>query len=311
VSDYLKAIENEMASEKLSRGEGTGIISRVLSVLQALAFVYIYVQFFKDNQLIPLIIMLGLGFTRFCPLVLIILLIYFVVISYWSGLLLILIYGGLGLLSVWSGLGNIKKNIHSRKANINPFNGMGRLPIYLILVIFGLSLLLSGFLSIISWFLLIILSIYVGGRYYLRLRFNWCKIHYSLMVHYSEISGCQAGISSRTGEKFNIEEALKSLVKIAYNHLNDEDANSIIRTAENRMKEFSDRDELIKIIHKKNPLANSDEINDYMEKTESLINAKDKAFYFVRYVIAEIISKEYGEQERIKYIYAVMTRQAG
>ena len=47
-----------------------------------------------------------------------------------------------------------------------------------------------------------------------------------------------------------------------------------------------------------------------MEKTESLINVKDRAFYFVRYVIAEIISKEYGEQERIKYIYAVMTRQA-
>jgi len=312
MSDFFKRMENEIAYEKVGRGEGIGPISRILSGVNLLVLVYLLVYLFKDQQYLPLIILLALGFTRFGHWVSIGILIYFIVTKYWVGTALVLLYGGIGWLSVWFGVRNIKRNLYSGRANIDPFEGMADLLFILIfqLAFFGLALLTSGIISIVFWVLFGLISFWEVYRYYYRLSSPWRRLHFPLMVHYSAIVGYQMGVAESTGKEFNIEEALRSLVKTAYRYMEDDEVNSLIESAEEKMTNFSDREALQELFQRSNPSVESNKLQELMDKIEASLKNQEEKGLRIRYVIAEIVGRDYGEQERIKYIHAVITGQA-
>ena len=312
MSGFLKRMENEIAYKKVGRGEGTGPISRILSGINLLALVYLLVYLFKDQQYIPLIILVVLGFTRFGHWVSIGLLIYFIVAKYWVGTGLILLYGGIGWLSVWFGVRNIKRNLYSGRANIDPFEGMADLLFILIfkLILFGVALLTSGIVSIIFWVLFGFVTLFEVGRYYQRLSSPWRKLHFPLMVHYSAIAGYLVGAAKSAGKEFNIKQALHSLIKAAYRYMEDDEINLLIESAEKKINNFSDREALNKLFQRSHPSLDPNKIEELMDKIETTLRNPEEKGLRIRYAIAEIVGREYGEHERMKYIYAVFTGQA-
>ena len=312
MSDFFGRIENETAYERMARGEGTGPTSRVLSGVNLLALIYLLVYLFKDQQYLPLIVLLALGFTRFGHWVSIGLLIYFVVAKYWVGTALVLLYGGLGWLSVWFGVRNIKRNQNSSRANIDPFEGMGDLVFILIfqLVFFGLALLTSGFLSIVFWVLFALVAFFEAGRFYHRLSSPWRRLHFPLMVHYSAIAGHQMGAADSTDKEFNIEQALYSLVKTAYHYMDDGEVHSLIESAKKKMTGFTDRRALKGLFQKNSPSMDHNRLPEVMDKIETSLGNREEKGLYVRYVVAEIVGRDYGEQERTKYVHAIVTGQA-
>lgn len=312
MSVLFKRIENEIAYKKVGQGEGTGPISRILSGVNLIALVYLLVFLFKDQQYVPLIILVVLGFTRFGHWVSIGLFIYFIATKYWGGTALVLLYGGIGWLSVWFGVRNIKRNLYRGRANIDPFEGMADLLFILIfqLAFFSLALLTSGILSIIFWVLFGLVTLFEAGRYYQRLSSPWRRLHFPLMVHYSAIAGYQVGVTKSTGKEFNIEQALYSLIKAAYRYMEDDEVNLLIESAEKKMTNFSDRKALSKLFQRKNLSVEPNKIEELMDKIETKLRNPEEKGLRIRYAIAEIVGRDYGEHERIKYIYDVFTGQA-
>jgi len=312
MTDFIKRIEKEIAFNKMGRGKGTGPISRILSIVQLIVFVYIVIFLFKDKQYLPFIILLLLGVTKFGHWVLIGLLIYFISTQYWTGVSLVLLSQGIGFLSVWFGLRNIKKNQFSGKADIDPFEGMDDIIITLIfqLIFLVLALLTSNTLSIIFWILFGLLTVYESGRFYHRLSSPWRRLHFPLMVHYLSIAGSLLAIQEITGKEFDIQIALRTLVNKAYPYMENDEVNSILESAKKKMTNFNDKEELKLLIQRKRNILDQNNLNDLLNKIETTLMSPKNNAMFVKYVIAEIIGRDYGKQERLNYIYAVLTGQA-
>lgn len=312
MSEFFKRMENEIALEKMGRGEGTGPISRILSGVNLLTLVYLMVYLFKDQQYVPLGILLILGFTRFGHWVSIGFLVYFIITKYWIGTALVLLYGGIGWLSVWFGVRNIKRNLYSGRSTVDPFEGSPiLLPVFIFqLIFFALALLTSNILSAIFWALFGLVILYETGFFYHRLRAPWCRLHFPLMVRYAGIAGYKVAEAKSTAKDFHIKEALSTLVKSAYPYMKDDEVDSLIGSAEKKMANFSDREALNELFMKGKSSIDCNKLQELMDKIEIALKNQEEKGLYIRYVIAEIIGRDYGEQERQKYIHSVITGQA-
>ncbi|MFZ3122914.1 MAG: hypothetical protein WA104_06120 [Thermodesulfovibrionales bacterium] len=312
MSDFFKRMENGIAYEKVGRGEGTGPISRILSGINILILVFILTYLFKDHKYIPLGILLVSFFTSFGHWIGMGVIIYFVITRYWSGAFLLSLYVIISFFWVWFGMRSIKRNLYSGRASVDPFEGMhDLLPIFIIQVLsFGIALITNGILSIVFWVIFALVTIYEVGRYYVRLASPWRRIHFPLMVRYSSIAGYQMGTAERTGKEFSIKDVLHTLVKSAYPYMEDYQADSLIKSAQEKMYNFSDKEALKKLFHKSKHSIDDNKLQELMDKIETALKNPQEKGLLVRYIIGEIIGKDYGEQERLKYIHAVITGQA-
>jgi len=312
MSDFEKYKEN-LAYKQTKQGKGTGLTSKMLSGVNIFLWVYLVIVLFKDQFYIPALFFLALAFTRFSHWASIGLAVYFGLIGYWKGFVLLLVVGLIGWGSVWFGMKNVKKNLFSDKAEISPFEGMQDLVLYFIIqvVLLILALVTSGILSLILWLLFGLITLVEISRYYFRLRHPWCKVHYSLMQRYSMIAGRHAGLAERKGDgDFDIREALADFVKIIYPTWDKSKVDSFLDGVLGKLNNFSDREDLLKFFKKINPNVKQDTLKKLGDKIrKELKNPKDKSGK-VAWVIAEVIGKDYGKNERIRYLHAVITSEA-
>jgi len=127
MADIIKKFESELAYQKMSKGEGTGPVSRILSNVNILIIVFLLAALVKNELYVPAVILVLFGFTRFGHFVIIGLGIYFLIIGYWTGVIIFLVAGLVGYSSVFFGTKNIKQNLYSAKARVDPFEGMADL----------------------------------------------------------------------------------------------------------------------------------------------------------------------------------------
>lgn len=179
----IKKFENEIAFQKMSKGEETGPISRILSNVNILLIIFLLATLIKNELYVPALILALLGFTQFGHFVIIGLFIYFIIIGYRAGIIIFLIIGLVGYSSVYFGIKNIKKNLYTTKARIDPFEGMTDLILILILqsIFFFVALITSGITSIIFWILFGLIILFEAGRFYHRLASPWSSLHYPIM----------------------------------------------------------------------------------------------------------------------------------
>jgi hypothetical protein len=312
MSNFLQRIEDVLVQDKLGRAQGTGPISRIFSGVNLLILVYLLVYLLKDHKYIPLGILLILGFTRFGIWISIGLLVYFLLTRYWTGSALVFGYLLVGWLAVWLGGKNIRKTLHSGRADVDPFEGMGDMTFIVIflLAFLGFALLTSGTLSTIFWILFGLAILYVIERFYGRLRPPWRRLHFPFMIRYSSIAGYQSALSETTGDEFEIKEALASLIKGAYPYMRDDEVNTLIESAQQKMVIFSDRELVTKSIRKSNPSLDHNRLQELLNETEKHLKDPNEKALYIRYVIAEIVSREYGELEREKYVHAIFAGRA-
>jgi hypothetical protein len=307
MSYFLEKFENEHAYQEMSKGEGTGPISRILSNVSILASVFLLVTLFKAQFYWPAFLLLVLGFTRFGRWVSIGLLVYFVIIQYWIGVIIMAIIGAFGWISVWYGIKNIKKNLYSGKVNIDPFEGMVDLLFLLIfqVVFFALALFTSGVLSIVFWVLFGLVTLFEVGRFYHRLASPWRQLHYPLMVRYAAIAGCYAGVAQKENKEFDIEAAIDAFVKVIYPNWTDEEITKFVKMIDEKMNSFADEDKLCDFIKKINTQIEDKKLDALLGKIQEHFKKKSP-----RWVIAETIERDCGIEERTKYLYSVIVGKA-
>jgi len=307
MSNFLEKLENEFAYQKMSKGEGTGPISRILSNVSILVLVFLLVTLFKAQFYWPALLLLVLGFTRFGHWVSIGVLVYFAIIQYWTGVIIMVVYGAVGWISVWYGMRNIKKNLYSGKAEVDPFEGMVDLLFLLIfqVVFFAVALFTSGILSIIFWVLFGLVTLFEAGRFYYRLASPWRQLHYPLMVRYVAVAGYQAGVAQRENKELDMEAAINEFVKVIYPNWSDEEIQKFVKTIDEKMNSFADKDNLRVFFKKISPQIEDKKIDELLGKVQEYLKKRNP-----RWVIAEVVERDYGVDERIKYLYSIIVGQA-
>jgi hypothetical protein len=309
--DYLQNYLDNLALEKFKKGEGSGPISKLISIISLHSLVLIIAVLFNEKQFIPLGIFLVLSFTPVGIWVSLALVIYFIIIKFWIGVVLIVLYAFFVWFSSWLGMRNIKKNLLSNKSTINPFEGIFELKVLTIaiLTLFGLALITNGTLSVILWILYLIITFFLLIRLYTRIRTKWSQIHYSLMIRYASFSGLEAGTSESEKREFIIENPLVQLIQSAYAFADKDKARELFNQAKMKLDKFQDSKGFEKLLKRKNPNIDSLSLLNVLTKMEQLAKTGQNKL-LVRYVIGEIVGNDFGDDERLKYLIATYMGEA-
>lgn len=309
MSDFFSGVEDQIVLDSLPRGQGTGIASRICSQISLFVTAYLAVYLIEDKRYLVAALVLLLGFTRFGHWALFGLLIYFAIGRYWAGVALASLFLGVYGLATWLGARNIRRNLYSGRANIEPLEGEFDLLLapVLGLAFFGFALLCSGIVSTLLWALFGLITVWQAGRFHYLLRSPWRRIHFPLMVRYAHIAGLETGLAQSTGSEFGFEGALRALVTSAYPHWDDGQVDLLISSARDKMTSFSDREALSELFKRRNPLIETSRLDEAMRVMERALTDPEEKGIRVRYVIAEVIGRDYGPQERLRYISSVLT----
>lgn len=307
MNDFLEKVIDGIAYRKASRGEGTGPASKMFSSLNILIFVLWLVTLFKAKFYWVALTLLISVFTRFGLWVSIVLLIYFVIVHYWVGIVFLFTYGVIGWISAWLGIKNIKNNLYSGKTQVDPFEGMPDISFfYIFQVIFlSLALLIPGIPSVASWILFGIVTLFVLYRFYYRLVPRWRRLHCPLMVRYAPVVGYHSGIAKRENKKFDMDPSLKDFIKSIYPSLSSEELEDYLNTVDAKMESFAERNGLISVFRKDNLVVDSKKLNEALDEFHKHLKKRNP-----RWIIAEVIERDYGVDEKINYLQAILTGQA-
>ncbi|TEU21884.1 MAG: hypothetical protein E3J21_01330 [Anaerolineales bacterium] len=297
-------IIHDIARRRTSRGRTTGPYSRLLSGVCNLLFIYILVSLFKDKYYIPLVALVALVMTPIAPLAVLGSFIYFLYVKYWTGVILLAVLWLIGWLSVRFGIRYNAKRITGQAAYVDPFEGMPDVGTAGIiqLCLFALALLIPGTLAIPFWVLFGLATAYRLFFYYFRLRSPWATLHYPLMLRYTAICASQMAMAARQGEQYSAESTLHALVTSAYPGWTSEQVVSLISSAKQKMLVFTDREPLEHCIRSRNPSLDRNALSESMGKIQAALNGPDRDAIVLGYAIAEIVGRDFGDNERTKYL---------
>lgn len=302
----------DMAYRRTSRGRTTGPYSRLISGVWLLLLVYILVSLFKDKHYIPLVVLAALVMTPISPLAVLGSFIYFLYVKYWTGVILLAVLWLVGWLSVRFGIRYNAKRITGQAAYVDPFEGMSDVGIAGIIQLcsFALALLITGALAIPFWVLFGLAIAYRLFSYYFRLRSPWATLHYSLMLRYTAICASQMAVAAREEKQYSTESTLHALVTSAYPGWTSEQVISLISSAKQKMLAFADREPLEDYIRLRNPSLDGNALSESMDKIQAALNGPDRDAILLGYVIAEIVGRDFGDNERTKYLIEFISGRA-
>lgn len=308
--DLLSMKLHKIAGEKFRKGEGTNPLSKILSLISLHLFVFIIACIFNEKMYIQTALFIVLGLTPLSVFVCIGFIVYFIIIKYWIGVILCLIYLIITQFATSYGVNTVKKNLISGKSNINPFEGAIEIKlIYIILPLFGFALITNGIISIILWVIYGLLTILLSLKILYRTREKWRQIHFPLMYRYSTFSGYEEGIREKEKREFEIKNPLVRLILSAYENMNYEEAVIIYKDAQDKLINFQDKLSLQRLLNEKFKNVITSKLEEMLAKTENLTKSEND-YLSIRYVISEIVEKEFGSDERIEYLFAVFSGKA-
>lgn len=243
------------AFERTRLGKTTGPASRLLSWIQMHFFMLILTILYKDQQYLSLAILVIFSFTSIGPLFIIGVGIYFAMTQYWVGLISILLYWIVGFASVRLGVLNNQKKIEGQSANVDPFEYIPETyhPILFQFVAFGIALLTAGIISIFAWVAYILITGYFVMRFAFRLQSDWGKLHYPLMLRYSELAGKEAATAKFENSDSSIDNLLLPLVRGVYPNWSIEELQELIISAKNKLTTLSDSAAIRRYLNNLNP----------------------------------------------------------
>lgn len=241
----LQELLRPVADRYFTQGRGTGPVSRAFSYFALLSLVWAAARFFEDSHYGMLIVLGVLGLTRYGTIAIIGLIIYALIIKYWTGAFILILQEVFGYISYYFGKKNITTLLCSGKPMVEPFENM--LDLYLALkfslVVFGLGIILNGTLSSIMWAMFLAIMLYILVRALIRLYPRYKRVHYPMMSRYYNIAAEIFTDLNRRGKEFDYSAAAQSLLETAVSPTR---AAEILKRAEERMKIFSDYDALKK-----------------------------------------------------------------
>jgi len=312
MNDFFEKFQDDQALKETSKGRGTGPISRILSGVNIFLWIYLLVNLLKNGFYIPVLLFIIFGWGKFSLWMGLGLIIYFGVVKYWPGFILLLLSSVVGWFSVWFGTKNVKKNLFSNKALIDPFEGMNEMTIVfpLQIIFFIFALFSSGLIAGIFWTFFIVLLLYEAIRYYWRLRSPWCGIHYPLMIRHARIVGQFFFKKKKFGTEYTINDILEELLKSVYKSWSTEKINFFIDETNEKIDNLTDKKSFTEYLLKLFPNITKEKAEKLFIEFCNIANNPKEYVLKSKMIAAEIIESDYGTQEKMKYLFAVITNKA-
>jgi hypothetical protein len=303
--------EYRRALDRTSQGKTTGPGSRIFSWI----FLNLYVitaAYLIDNRLyLVVIIAVILAITPIAPLGIIGMSIYLFYARLWTGFTLTLLLVISGFLSVRLGVRYNARRIRTRGAFVDPFENIQEIaPATIVQLGFlALALLFDGFIAAVFFLISGLAALIIFWRYAFRLRANWARLHYPLLIRYSMYAGEEAARAMIHGREQSIHNTIPPFLRSVYPDRTEQELAEISASAEQKLVDFSD--ELPIGDYFKAQGIDPHKIDRYLEERRLEVQqGKGWNSKFLRYIIAEIITMEFGHAERIKYIAALLTGEA-
>jgi len=193
--------------------------------------------------------------------------------------------------------------------NINPF--YGRKDIYYLLIVLVLSLTLSIFVLSIRIPLLLIsllITLYLLLVLSYRLYPKWRRIHCPLMYKYVKYIAQENIYSQNSNEGFNGERAVYWMFSDIFK--NDTIAANLVETANKNINHLHS-EQIISEYLKKYFQSNTEKIVAFTKVCKKLLQKEEYYNSFIiRFCIAEVIGTVYGNDEKAKYLIAVLSDKA-
>lgn len=117
-------------------------------------------------------------------------------------------------------------------------------------------------------------------------------------------------MAKNENREFNVKKALHNLVKNIFPNFSNEEIQEEIHVVEEKMKKFSDRELLEQEFIKANPRIDKDKLKEILDKIAHILRDPKEHDLTIRWFIAEIIERDYGKDERAKYLRSVILGQA-
>lgn len=294
---------DKVAFKKLISGELTpGPISRLFLLLSNHVLIFLLVFLLKDKLHIPFIIFIVLGFTRAAVLIGFLGISYFIYLHYWAGVTIISLHLLFITLSTWSGYRYAKRNLSNQSTNISPFERTDLATFHLVqLLSFGYALYSNGIPSAITWIIYSLVTFLILSKALVRLKSKWCYLYYPLAIRYAHFLGREVRINERENKTPSIENVLNELLRSVYPNLNETETIDFIQNIKVKLHHFTDRNDLIAYCKQfsKNTdealyVRTFDDMQIYLQKDEE----RHLPFFF----FAEMIERDFGKKERLKFM---------
>jgi hypothetical protein len=311
VRDFLSQLFEPEIQARLRRAKGTGAASWILSACVLFVAVYLLVALAARHLWIPFAILLVLSLTPLVSIGGIGLATYSFATGRWILGGLFLCQGAASVLAVWAGRKNIEGILLRGRANIEPFEGAPDLTLltWLTLGLLAAALATRGTASLVLWIVLGLVAMMLVGRAWFRLFPRWSRLHFPLMFRYAGCAGMEAARSEAMASEFDIHSALTSLVKGCYEYMDEHDARLVVGAAELRMERFEDRADLKAWIANRATQADAEKLEHLMDSIADVLAGAKGRGLLVRYAITEIVERQYGTEERLGYLVAMLRGQ--
>lgn len=197
------------------------------------------------------------------------------------------------------------------QVNINPYEGKPRGWLVISIAALVLVTVISVPTGIkvaayaVFGLLLIVTGLSVLGRAIMLSKGHWARLHYPLMVRYAAVTGGLAAVPAgasvddmlfRKQPNYAPQKMLRTIV-------NDNDAGELIKNIENRAA--TDKKAIKAYMTDVNPGITDAQLKKVLAEAKEILSYKNPRTY-----IAELVAAVYGEQERDKYVIAVLTGKA-
>ena len=292
------------------KGIGTGATSRIMSVLCMFVFVALFaIMIQKGMYLLSVSVLLIFLIKKLSGILWVGLIICFIFTGNWIELIMVVLYIIFFSLSFYYGQNHINTKYLTATHNVDPLEGTADIlfATYLEWISIFLGIILSGYISLAFWILLIIAVLYHANKLYFRLSTGWRRLHYSIMVRYAAIIGYDAQINNQSKSGLNI--LLIQLAKNVYPNWDDNKIKEYVNThVFIQAKTFNDKKDIVSTLQAKGSIDIS-KLEAFMDSfTVRLSN--NEIFLMVALFIASVVEISYGKEERIKYLIAIMDGNA-
>jgi len=185
---------------------------------------------------------------------------------------------------------------------------------YLLLVL--PAIMSGGLIGVVLLFASLIVLIAIIGNLRGRLANPWRRLHYSLLTRYAKFAGMLGGRADMKGKYFDEEDfltALLSLLKSVFPDNSDESLKPPLAAALIQQVMLTSGEYLKEFLMHRQTASKAIQINEIIPDLQKEIAVpRDQAsgnFLRLRLVIAFLVEKKYGRDEKLAYLQAVFTNQ--
>ena len=201
--------------------------------------------------------------------------------------------------------------------NISPWEGNSfiRTALVVLLILFLITFFSTGFVKVIFILLILFVGTFIFSNLYGRFSANWRKLHYPLMCRYASVAGYVQGLSEKEGKEFDIDLTLQRLIQSVFPNVEEKIITNLVQEVISKeQQDLKDEKFIRKIFKRRLPELDEQNLSSLVHKiTELNKNPTDTAttnYIKIRSIIAFLVEKKYGQEEKSDYLYAVLIDKA-